>query len=162
MPGNVDAQVMNQVLIPKIIRQTYPDLSAVEVEEVRQAVVVDSVIKNSEIKEVGDKKFVLMADKFVNIQELNIDLIDSVNPFQRAFEVLSKSVTKQVLKIIQDTIDTTRIDIEEAEAFILWPKVQAFTQAHGKPPSVHSNDPLERRMGEAVLYLQAERKKQGL
>ncbi len=162
MPGNVDAQVMNQVLIPKIIRQTYPDLSSVEVEEVRQAVVVDSVIKNSEIKEVGDKKFVLMADKFVNIQELNIDLIDSVNPFQRAFEVLSKSVTKQVLKIIQDTIDTTRIDIEEAEALILWPKVQAFTKAHGKPPSVHSNDPLERRMGEAVLYLQAERKKQGL
>ena len=42
-----------------------------------------------------------MAGKFVNINELHIDLIDQVNPFQKAFEILSKSVTKQVLKVIQ-------------------------------------------------------------
>ena len=88
---------MNKVLIPKIIRKRYPEISEEEVEEVRQYVVTDSVIKNSEIKEVGDKRFVLMAGKFVNIEELNIDLIDTINPFQRAFEILSKSVTKQVL-----------------------------------------------------------------
>jgi superfamily II DNA or RNA helicase len=163
MPGNVDPQVISQVLIPKIIREIYPDLSEGEVEEIRQAVVVDAVVKNGKIKEIGDRKFVLMADKFVNIQELNIDLIDSVNPFQRAFEVLSKSVTQQVLKIIQDTIDTSRIDITEEEALILWPKIKSFTQENGgKPPSFHSPDPLEKRMAEALLYLQNERKKQGL
>ena len=91
MPGNIDPEVMNKVLIPKIIREVYPDLDEAEVEEVRQHVVVDSVIKNGEIKEVGDKRFVLMAGKFVNINELHIDLIDSVNPFQKAFEILSKT-----------------------------------------------------------------------
>ena len=78
MPGNVDPEVINKVLIPKIIKVKYPDLSDEEVEEVRQNVVVDSVIKNGEIKEVGDKRFVRMAGKFVDIDDIHIDLIDSV------------------------------------------------------------------------------------
>jgi superfamily II DNA or RNA helicase len=163
MPGNVDPEVINKVLIPKIIRERYPDLDEAEVEEVRQQVVVDSVIKNGEIKDVGDKRFVLMAGKFVNINELNIDLIDQVNPFQKAFEILSKSVTKQVLKVIQDAIDTTRIEISGEEARILWPKINEFVKEHhGKRPDVRSDDPLERRMAEAILYIQRERREQGI
>lgn len=162
MPGNVDPEVMNKVLIPQIIRKRYPDISEEEVEEVRQHVVTDSVVKNGEIKEVGDKRFVLMAGKFVNIDELNIDLIDTVNPFQRAFEILSKSVTTQVLRLIQDAIDTTRIDIGEEEALILWPKINAFYERTGDKPSMRSEDPLERRMAEAVLYLQKQKREQGL
>jgi hypothetical protein len=163
MPGNIDPEVMNRVLIPKIIRERYPDLDEAQVEEVRQQVVTDAVIKNGEIKEVGDKKFVLMAGKFVNINELSIDLIDQVNPFQKAFEILSKSVTRQVLKVIQDAIDTTRIAITGEEARILWPKVNEFVKEHGgQRPDMRSHDPLERRMAEAVLYLQQERRAQGL
>lgn len=162
MPGNVDPEVMNKVLIPNIIRVRYPDMSDEEVDEVRQHVVVDSVVKNGEVKTVGDKRFVLMADKFVNIEDLHIDLIDSVNPFQRAFEILSKSVTSQVLKVIQDAIDTTRIDVTEEEALLLWPKIQRFFRQSGKRPDVRSSDPLERRMAEALLLLQRQRRQQGL
>ncbi len=162
MPGNVDPEVMNKVLIPKIIRTTYPDLSPAEVEEVRQAVVVDSVIKNGEVKEVGDKRFLLMAGRFVNIDDLHIDLIDSVNPFQRAFEILSKQVTKQVLKVIQDAIDSMRLEITEEEARILWPKIQAFHRNEGRTPDARGVDPLERRMGEALLFLQKARRQEGL
>jgi hypothetical protein len=157
MPGNIDPEVMNKVLIPKIIRTRYPDISEEEVEEVRQHVVADAVIKNGEIKEVGDKRFVLMAGKFVNINDITIDLIDTVNPFQRAFEILSKSITKQVLGVIQDVIDSTRIDITEDEARILWPKVNAFVRKTGRPPSIRSEDPQERRMAEALLFLQKQR-----
>src|SRR5690606_21034531 len=46
IPGNVDPEVINKVMIPKIIRVKYPELSDDEVEEVRQQVVVDSEIKN--------------------------------------------------------------------------------------------------------------------
>ncbi|MFO0447746.1 MAG: DEAD/DEAH box helicase, partial [Pseudomonadota bacterium] len=80
MPGNVDPEVINKVLIPKIIQIKYPELSAEEVEEVRQYVVVDSVVKNGEIKDVGDKRFIRMAGQFVNIADLHIDLIDRINP----------------------------------------------------------------------------------
>ncbi|WP_374009895.1 DEAD/DEAH box helicase [Leifsonia sp. LS-T14] len=151
--GSLDPEVTNKVLIPKIIRERYPDLDEMEVEELRQQVVVDSVIKNGEVKPVGNKQFILMSDKFVNIDDIDINLIDKVNPFQRAFEVLSKSVTPQVLRIIQDTIATTRIAITEEEALALWPKIQQFNKTHRRAPDIRSADATEKRYGEALLFL---------
>ncbi|QDQ03673.1 DEAD/DEAH box helicase [Bacillus sp. BD59S] len=159
MPGNVDSEVINKVLIPKIIQVKYPDLSDEEVEEVRQHVVLDSVIKNGEAKEVGDKRFVKMAERFVNIDELHIDLIDSINPFQKAFEILSKSVNAPVLKLIQETIEATRIQMSEEEALILWPKIKEFVQTRGVQPNLHAADPLERRMAEAIVFLKEQKRK---
>ncbi len=159
MPGNVDPEVINKVLIPKIIKIKYPDLSEKEVEEVRQHVVVDSVIKNGEIKETGDKRFIRMAGSFVDIDDIHIDLIDSINPFQEAFEILSKSVTTKVLKVIQDHIEATRIKMDFEEAKILWPKIQEFIKMYNKEPSLKSNDPLEKRMAECIIYLKEEKRK---
>lgn len=119
MPGNVDPEVINKVLIPKIIQIKYPELSEEEIEEVRQHVVLDSVVKYGELKEVGDKRFIRMAGQFVNIDDLHIDLIDRINPFQKAFEILSKSVTTKVLKVIQDVIEATRIQMTLEEAMLL-------------------------------------------
>lgn len=152
--GSVDAETTNKVLIPKIIREKYPELSDEQVEEVRQQVVVDSVIKNGEVREVGDKRFIKMAEKFVNIDELNINLIDSINPFQRAFEVLSKSVTPSVLRLIQDTITSTRIEFSEEEALALFPKIKTWKQVHGKNPDIRSEDATEKRLAAALLFLQ--------
>lgn len=159
MPGNVDPEVINKVLIPKIIQVRYPDLSAEEVEEVRQQVVVDSVIKNGEIKETGDKRFIRMANTFVNIDDLHIDLIDQVNPFQKAFEILSKSVTTKVLKVIQETIEATRISISEEEVLLLYPKIKEFIAMYNKKPNLQSGDPLERRMAEAIIYINDRKRK---
>ena len=159
MPGNVDPEVINKVLIPKIIQVKYPDLTEEQVEEIRQHVVVDAVVKNAEIKETGDKRFIRMADTFVNIDDIHIDLIDQINPFQKAFEVLSKSVTTKVLKIIQDTIEATRIKMDFEEASILWPKIKEFVKTYGREPSINSHDPLERRMAECLIYLKMEKRK---
>lgn len=163
LPGNVDPEVINKVMIPKIIQKRYPDLTAEELEEVRQYVVVDSAIKNSEIIESGDRRFVRMAGTFVNIDDLHIDLIDRINPFQEAFEILSKSVTTKVLKTIQDTIELTRIQMTEEEAIILWPKIKSFVKnSGGKQPHIESFDPLERRMAEALIYIRSQRRAQNL
>ncbi len=153
MPGNVDAEVINQVLIPKIIKVKYPELNEEELESLRQYVVVDSVVKNAEIKEEGDKKFIRMADKFINIDELHIDLIDQINPFQKAFEVLSKSVTTGVLKLIQESIESTRISMSEEEAVILYPKIIEFKQEKNRLPDINTLDALEKRMAEALIFL---------
>ncbi|MGP9614961.1 DEAD/DEAH box helicase [Brachybacterium sp. AOP42-B2-9] len=152
--GNVDAETTNKVLIPKIIREKYPDLDDAQVEEVRQQVVVDSVVKNGEVREVGDKRFIKMAEKFVNIDELHINLIDSVNPFQRAFEVISKSVTPSVLRIIQDSIAATRIEISEEEALALFPKIQQWVKVNRRRPDRRAEDPTEKHYAEVLLYLQ--------
>jgi hypothetical protein len=101
-----------------------------------------------------------MADQFVNIDDLHIDLIDSINPFQKAFEILSKSVTTKVLKVIQEAIESTRIKMDFEEAKILWPKIKSFTQQHEREPSLNTSDPLERRMAECVVWLKEEKRKQ--
>jgi hypothetical protein len=155
LPGEfIEPEVINKVLIPKIIQTKYPQLNDVEIEEVRQHVVVDSAIKNGEIKEVGDKKFVRMAGKFVNIEELHIDLIDKVNPFQKAFEVLSKSVTARLLKVIQETIEANRIEMTDEEAVLLYrDKIPTFLKEKIREPDINSSDPLEVRMAQALIYL---------
>ena len=156
---SVDPEVINKVLIPKVIRTKYPDLTDEQVEEVRQHVVVDSVIKNGTIKQVADKRFIRMAGSFVDIDDIHIDLIDRVNPFQEAFEVLSKSVTAKVLKIIQDTIAATRIKMGFEEAAILWPKIQEFVKTFKRQPDINSNREDEKRMAECIIYLKEERRK---
>ena len=160
IPGNVDPEVINKVLIPKIIQTKYPDLSTEEIEEVRQHVIVDSVVKNGEIKEVGDKRFVRMAGRFVNIEDLHIDLIDQVNPFQKAFEVLSKSVTTKLLKVISETIESQKIVMTNEEAVILYKKIGQFIKDNNREPKINSHDPLERRMAEAIIFLKNKKRNQ--
>lgn len=150
----VDAEVANKVLIPKIIRERYPDLTELQVDELRQQVVTDSVIKNGEVKTVGNMRFIKLQEKFINVNDLNINLIDQVNPFQRAFEVLSKSVTAGVLKTIRDTIASTKIAITEEEAFIVFPKLQKFIKLNRRVPELRSDNEEERRMAEVFLWLQ--------
>ena len=159
MPGNVDPEVISKVLIPKIIKKKYPELDEDELESLRQHVVLDSAIKNGEIKETGDKRFIRMAGQFVNIDELDIDMIDKINPFQRAYEILSKSVTKQVLKLIRDTIEATRIEMTFEEAKILWPKVNEFVKTYEREPDINSLNPIEKRYAETIIYLKSEKRK---
>ena len=159
--GSVDPEVINKVLIPKVIQTTYPDLSDEEIEEVRQYVVVDSAIKTGDIETSGDKQFIRMANKFVNIDDLNIDLIDSINPFQKAFEILSKSLDKKTFKVIQSCIEETRISITEEEAIILWPKIKKFVKEVGREPNISSYDPQERRMAEALILLRKLKRERG-
>jgi superfamily II DNA or RNA helicase len=163
MPGNIEPEVINTVLIPKIIREVYPDLDEEDVEAVRQHVVVDSVIKNGTIEEQGDKKFIRMAGSFVNIDDIHIDLIDQVNPFQKAFEILSKSVTTQVLKLIDEHIQSTKIEMTEEEAILLWPKIKEWVQNNkGEQPSIQAFDHKEKRMAEALVFLRELKRKKAL
>ena len=159
LPGNVDPEVINKVMIPKIIQIKYPDLTASEVEEVRQYVVVDSVVKSGEIKETGGQRFIRMAGKFINIEDLHIDLIDTINPFQQAFEILSKSVTAKVFKVIQEAIAATRIQMSDEEAVVYYKKYYEFKIRTGLEPNINSTDYNERRMAEAIVYLKEKKRK---
>ncbi len=157
--GKLDPETVNKILIPKIIQRKYPDLTEKEVEEVRQHVVVDSALSTAEVSEQGGKKFVRLADKFINIDELSIDLIDEINPFQKAFEILSKSVTTDVLKLIQESIETTRIQMDFEEAKLLWPKVKQFVHEQGREPDLNASDFTEKRLAECLIYIKQEKRK---
>ncbi|MBK3433102.1 MULTISPECIES: DEAD/DEAH box helicase [Pseudomonas] len=101
----------------------------------------------------ANRKFVLIGKKFVNIEHLNVDLIRQINPFQGAYEILSKAVTPSVLKAIQDTVVAMRTTMSEEEAVILWPRINAFIKDKGREPSPSSGDTYERRLAEALAYI---------
>jgi len=153
MPGTMEPEVINEVLIPKIIQVKYPHLEEEEVKELSQYVVVDSIVRGATIEQNGEKKFIRMADKFINLDDLHIDLIYSINPFQQAFEILSKQVTTGVLKLIQESIEATRIAMSVEEAVILYNKIAEFQKEKGRLPEIDSNDAKEKRMAEAILFL---------
>lgn len=160
LAGIVDTDVINHVLIPKIIMTKYPDLDDNEVEEVREHLVSDMVIRHSEKRLEGDKRFIKLTDKFINIEELSIDLIDSVNPFQQAFEVLSKSMTPKVLRTIQECIAAFKVNMTDDEAIYLWPKINEFVKITRRHPSLDALDPHERRLAEALVYLRQVKREQ--
>ncbi|RKR07626.1 helicase-like protein [Kushneria sinocarnis] len=109
----------------------------------------------------GNRQFVRMGDKFINIEHLNVDLIDRINPFQGAYEILSKSVTSSVLKTIQDTVIGSRVQMSEEEAVILWPGINEFVQQHGREPNLHSDNHIEVRYAEALAYIKHKKAERG-
>lgn len=94
-----------------------------------------------------------MGDKFINIENLDIDLIDAVNPFHGAYEILSKSVTATMLKTIQEAVRANQAQVSEEEAVMLWPRIKAFASEHKREPSLNASDAIEVRYAEALAYI---------
>lgn len=152
-PGTVDPEVLNKVMIPRVVRETYPHLDQEQIDQLTDYVVASSVIRSSEITTKGSDKFISFSNRLVNVNELDMDLIYSVNPFQNAFEVMSKQLSPRIFKAVQQCIQGLRISMTDDEAKFLWPKINDFYRLKGKVPNLDSLDPLEKRMAEALLYL---------
>jgi hypothetical protein len=108
-----------------------------------------------------NRKFVKLGEKFINIEHLSIDLIDQVNPFHGAYEILSKSVTAAMLKTIQGVVASGRITMSDEEALMLWPRIVAFRQEKGREPFLTANDPIEVRYAEGLEFIK-QRKREKL
>lgn len=144
----------NKVLIPKIISTRYPELSNAEIEEVRQHVVMNNAMKQAKIKEEdGGRKFVLLSNRFINVDDLDINLIDRINPFQEAFEILSKQLTAPTLRVIRDAIQEKRITMTPEEAHRLWGFIRNFIQEYGREPEINPDDANETLLAEALIVL---------
>jgi len=144
----------------RIIRERHPEMNEEEVEVTRQYLAANIAMKTAVITKDndGNNKFIKVANRFVKIDELDINLIDSINPFHHAFEVISKRVGASTFKIIQDTIAGSRIDMKVEDALALVPQIKAFVVAHGgKAPSLHSLDANEKHLAQVQAFLTAER-----
>lgn len=103
--------------------------------------------------------FVKIGSKFVNVNNLPIDLVKSVNPFHDAYEVISRTVDKDVLKTINDVVHASRSTVTEEEAILMWPKIVAFIKDKKRHPKANSDDAIERRMAEVVAYVRNQKAK---
>lgn len=162
MSSNIIGEEITQVLIPKIIQRRYPTLTEEEVEQVRQRVVLSTAIQGEEVQEGSNgQKFIRVAGKFVEVNKLSINLIDSINPFQRAYEILSKSITPEVLRTIEYVIEDQRNDMTKEEAILLCQKyLPKYKEEHnGNYPQLNDPEPLNKRIAQAIAYIQNMKRK---
>lgn len=96
-----------------------------------------------------DKKFLMMGDKFLAVEDLNINLIASINPFQQAYEVISREVDAELLKVIQAQVRAMQSDMDIEEAKELLPRILEFKETHGRSPEANGADNIEHRLAVA-------------
>ena len=155
--NGVIPEYLTQIVLPKIIQKKYPDFTPEEVDYSSSMVALSMAYGESDVSENADgRKFIKIANQFVEVDRIPINLIDKINPFQRAYEVLSKAITPDVLKTIEYVIEEQRSDISEEEAILLChsylPKYQA--DHGGAIPSINDPDPLNKRIAQAIAHIQ--------
>lgn len=157
--ANVNAEVMNKELVPKVVMTRYPDLSNDEIEQVSQYAIADTILRHAKVETTQDNKgnsnqFLRVADKFINVDQLDINLIESINPFQRAYDVMSQDIDSNTLRIIERSIDAHKYDFTDDELVQLYKNAKVFVIENGRHPSKESNNEEEVRMAYALAKIE--------
>jgi superfamily II DNA or RNA helicase len=159
---NTLPEELTQVQMGKIVRDRYPDLTESDQEAIRQHAIAALNLTQQAKKtlaiaeEKGEYVNTSLIDgvkKFINVRDLDIDLIDRINPFEAAYSVLAKAMDEKVLRQVQASIAAKRVSIPKEEARELAKRALAFKVEKGRLPDINSADAWEKRMAEGVAAL---------
>ena len=89
----------------------------------------------------------------MNVRDLDIELIDLINPFGAAYSILAKTMSEESLKQVAAVINAKKVKLTPEEARDLAKRALKFKQERGRLPSITSQDAWERRMAEGVAFL---------
>jgi hypothetical protein len=92
----------------------------------------------------GVRKFAM------DVRELDIDLIDRINPFGEAYAILSKAMNADSLKQIAAVIAGKKTKLSPEEAKDLATRAVKFKKERGRLPALDAADPWEKRMAEGA------------
>ncbi|TRY22504.1 DEAD/DEAH box helicase [Brevibacillus sp. LEMMJ03] len=164
---------LTQLRMGKIIREKYPNLEEEDLEAVRQHAIA-ALNLTQQAKKIGiggnsggsneplaNTAFIDNVRKFaMDVRELDIDLIDSINPFGEAYAILAKTMSEDSLKQVAAAIAAKRVSIPYEDARTLAERALQFKKEHGRLPDINAQDPWEKRMAEGVAALQRYRAQQ--
>lgn len=155
---------LTQVRMGKIIKERYPELDEEDQEAIRQHAIAalnmtqkakESLNDENSSDQGGSTAFVDGVRKFaMDVRELNIDLIDRINPFSEAYAILAKSMSEDSLKQVAAVISAKKVAFTEEEARELAMRAIKFKKERGRLPEITSQDPWEKRMAEGIAFLQ--------
>jgi superfamily II DNA or RNA helicase len=154
---------LTQVRMGKIIRDKFPGLDEEDQEAVRQQAVaaLNFVQKAKQIlidtagTDTPNTSLIDGVRKFaLSVKELDIDLIDRINPFEQAYEILAKSMTAERLRQVAEIIAAKRVSMTLDEARDLARRAKKFKEEKGRLPSLTAADAWEKRMADGVAFLQ--------
>lgn len=162
---NTLPEELTQLRMGKIVRERYPDLSDVDQEAIRQhAIAAMNITQQAKLMLAqadvngsdavqGSTALLDGVRKFVNVRELDIDLIDRINPFDAAYAVLAKAMDEKSLRQVQASIAAKKVSIPEDQARDLAKRALQFKNERGRLPDINSADAWEKRMAEGVAAL---------
>jgi hypothetical protein len=102
-------------------------------------------------EESANTAFVDGVRKFaMDVRELDIDLIDRINPFGEAYAILAKTMSEESLKQVAAAIAAKRTKLTPEEAKDGAVKAAKFIRERGRSPSIASSDGWERYLAEAA------------
>jgi hypothetical protein len=151
---------LTQVRMGKIIKEKYPDLEEEDQEAVRQHAIAalnlvqqaakgavegeaDQAPANTALID-GVRRFAM------DVRDLDIDLIDRINPFSEAYAILAKAMSEASLKQVAAAIAGKRTSLTPEEAKELALRAVRFKRERERLPSVSATDPWEKRMAEGA------------
>lgn len=155
---------LTQVRMGKIVKDKYPELDEDDQEAIRQHAIaalnltqkakeVVNEVNDSEVG--GSTAFVDGVRKFaMDVRDLDIDLIDRINPFSEAYAILAKSMSEESLKQVAAVISAKKVSLTEEEARELAMRAVKFKKERGRLPELTSPDPWEKRMAEGIAFIQ--------
>ena len=154
---------LTQLRMGKIVRDKYPELAEDDLEAIRQhavaAMTITQQAKAAMIGEGGELSgntaFIDGVRKFaLSVTDMDIDLIDRINPFSATYAVLAKAMDEKTLLQVQAVINAKKVNLSYDDARALAERALDFKRERGRLPSLTSQDAWERRMAEGVAYLQ--------
>jgi hypothetical protein len=156
-------QELTQVRLGKIIKEKYPEMDDEDIEAIRQHAIAalnitqmakqsinnenDASIKTNTSLIDGIRKFTM------DVRDLDVDWIDSVNPFSEAYSILSKAMTEKSLKAMAEVISSRNPNMSLEEARELAKRALKFKNERGRLPDIKSADPWEQKMAQGIAYL---------
>jgi superfamily II DNA or RNA helicase len=156
-------QELTQIRMGKIIKDKYPNLDEDDQEAVRQHAIAalnltqkakELLNSNPDAEGRGSTALIEGVRRFtMDVRDLDVDWIDSINPFSEAYSILSKAMTEQSLKAMAEVIAARKPNLSLDEARELARRALKFKKERGRLPDIKSADPWEQRMAQGVAYL---------
>lgn len=154
---------LTQLRMGKIVKDKYPELDGEDQEAIRQHAIAalnltqkaKEIVNQSNDAESGSNTaFVDGVRKFaMDVRDLDIDLIDRINPFSEAYAILAKSMSEESLKQVAAIISAKRVNLTLEEARELAKRALKFKQERGRLPEINSADSWEKKMAEGIAFL---------
>ncbi|MCE2970591.1 MAG: DEAD/DEAH box helicase [Burkholderiales bacterium] len=152
---------LTQLRMGKIVKDKYPELNAADQEAVRQHAIaaLNLTQQAKQLANAGNDSepaatntaLVDGVRRFaMDVRELDIDLIDRINPFGEAYAILAKTVSEASLRQVAAAIAAKRTGLTPDEAKELAVRATQFKRERGRLPALDAQDAWERRMAEGA------------
>lgn len=172
--ATVEQGLFNEEAIPEettvvrtmnIVRKRYPNLPPEDQEAARQRVVaamnmiemanrgMESLEKDGVEIKANTALLQGIRRYATDVRDLDVDLIDSINPFEQAYAILSVTMNAEILQQLKSVISNKKLSLSYDEARSLAERALKFKKERGTLPSPNSSDPWERKMAEGVAAL---------